>query len=170
MHSKGRPALYNLDNRPDNLLVLGKLILIQIVSSALKVLFAIDVDSYKERDTTFVKSAVGLGEISFAVAILCTIIPKSWAKFLGLQPFQAKPVNDLGHFFKKLLKERKATGIKYNDLSEVLVNAVDENKLEMSEDAVIGNILLAFLAGELRDLRDFRSIFGHPRQFSISQL
>lgn len=111
----------------------------------MKVLFAIDVDSYKERDTVFVKAAVSLGEVSFISAILCTIIPKSWAKFFELQPFKSKPVDDLGNFFKKMLKER--SGIKYGDLSEVLQNAVNDDKLVMSEDAVIGNILLAFLAG-----------------------
>ena len=106
-----------------------------------KVLFAIDVDSYKERDTAFVKSAVGLGEVSFFPAVLCTIIPKSWAIFFGFSSLTTKPSNDLGNFFKKLLAERKSTGVKYNDLSEVLMNAVNQNKVKMTEDEVIGNCL-----------------------------
>lgn len=110
-----------------------------------KVLFALDVDSYKERDTSFVKSAVGLGEVDFYGAILLTFIPKSWAKFFQINPFTMKPVNDLGKFFTKLLAERKKTGIKYGDLSEVLQNAVKDDKLVMSDNEVIGNILLAFL-------------------------
>lgn len=106
-------------------------------------------DSYKERDTGFVKSAVAMGELNYLAATLCLLLPKSWALFFGLQPFQAKPIDYMGNYFKKLLRERKRSGVKYNDLSEALVNAVGDNKVVMSEDEVVGNILLAFFGGEL---------------------
>ena len=112
-----------------------------------KVLFAIDIDSYKERETTFVKSATCIGEVSFISAGLCTILPKSFSRWFKLQPFNLNPINALGSYFKKLIRERQKSGIKYNDLSEVLQNAVNDKKVKMTEDEVIGNILLAFFAG-----------------------
>lgn len=110
-----------------------------------KVLFALDVDSYKERDTKFVKAAIGLGEVAFVPAILSTILPQTVTKFFELNAFKAEPINDLGEFFTKLLKDRKKSGIKYGDLSEVLQTAVNEDKLVMTEIEVVGNILFAFL-------------------------
>ena len=99
-------------------------------------------DSYKERHTVFVKSGIDIGEVSFLPAILITVLPKSLSEFFGLNPFLSAPINDLGAFFKKLLRERKKSGIKYGDLSEVLQTAVSDDKLVMSEDEVVGNILL----------------------------
>lgn len=109
-----------------------------------KVLFAMDVDSYKERDTIYVKSAIHIGDLNTIQAILATVLPKGLAKILRLSIFDLKPMNNLGHHFKKMLKKRRENGIKYNDLSELLQDAVDENKIKLSEDGVIGNILLAF--------------------------
>jgi len=112
-----------------------------------KVLFAIDVDSYKERDTTFVKSATSLGEINLIQSTLCTILPKKLCEFLKLKPFNLNPINQLGDYFKKIIEDRKKHGIKYNDLTEVLQDAINNDKVKMNETEVIGNILLAFLAG-----------------------
>lgn len=76
-----------------------------------------------------------------------TILPTPVSKFLQLQVFNFKPIQILGDYFKRLIKERKKTGIKYNDLTEVLENSVNENKVILSEDEVIGNILLSYFAG-----------------------
>lgn len=38
---------------------------------------------------------------------------------LGLNFFKIEPTNRLGAMFKKMLRERKLTGLRYNDLSEV---------------------------------------------------
>lgn len=78
--------------------------------------------------------------------MLIAILPKSLSSFLGLQPFNLEPLENLGDYFKNLIKERRKSGIKYNDLTEVLQDAVDNNKCKMNEDELIGNILLSFLA------------------------
>lgn len=112
-----------------------------------KVLFAIDIDSYKERDTTFVRNATSIGGINVIQMTLMFILPRSISIKLGLNHIKIAPLIDLGDHFKKVLKERRASGIKYNDLSEVLQDAVDDEKVKLTEDEVIGNILLAFFGG-----------------------
>ena len=116
-----------------------------------KVLFAIDIDSYKERNSAYVKSAVQIGATNFIQASLMTILPSFLSSFFQLQLFKIKPIITLGDYFKKLIKERKKTGIKYNDLTEALQN----EKANLNENEVIGNILLAFFAGlETRNLNE----------------
>ena len=119
---------------------LSKYYTVDIIS---KVLFAIDVDSYKERDTTFVKSAMSIGGANPNQTALITILPKKISKILGLTVVRLGPIDALGDYFKKTLKQRRKSGIKYNDLSELLQDACDENKVKMTENEVIGNILLA---------------------------
>lgn len=106
-----------------------------------KVLFAIDVDSYKERDTVYVKSVSTLGELSAFNLALCTLLPKPVCEFFRLQPFKLKPVHNLGKYFEKMINDRRKAGVKYNDLTEVLQNAVDNNKVKMTDNEVIGNCM-----------------------------
>ena len=112
-----------------------------------KVLFAIDIDSYKERETTFVKSGTSIGDANLIQAGLMTILPNKLTKYFKLQAFNLEPIIKLGEFFKKMIRDRKQSGIKYNDLSEVLQDAVNDNKVKLTENEVIGNILLSFFAG-----------------------
>lgn len=106
-----------------------------------KVLFAIDVDSYKERDTTFVKSVSTLGDLNLFNLALTTILPKSFVKFFKIQAFELKPINNLGIYFEQMIHERKKAGIQYNDLSEVLQKAMDDGRVQMTSNEVIGNCL-----------------------------
>ena len=115
-----------------------------------KVLFAIDVNSYKERDTDFVKHAVRMGDLNLFHAALAKILPKKIVNLLQLNAFDAVPMNKLGDYFKIILKQRKQGKINYNDLSDVIQTAVEENKVSLTEDEVIGNILLAFLGKFLK--------------------
>ena len=120
----------------------AKYFTIDIIS---KVLFAIDVDSYKERNTSsFVKSAISIGGANLIQAGLITILPRKISKMLELNVLGIAPINALGDYFKKTLKQRRESGIRYNDLSEALQDARDENKVKMTEDEMIGNILLMF--------------------------
>ena len=123
-----------------------------------KVLFAIDVDSYKERNTVFVKSVARLGELNFVEQALCILLPRSVAEYFSLQPFNLRPVNSLGKYFSRIIEERKKAGVKYNDLLEALQNAVDNDKVKMTTDVVIGRVsnsrtLLKLL--EIRFLKGF---------------
>ena len=45
-----------------------------------------------------------------------------------------------------MLKQRRSNGEKYNDLSELLEDAMDKG-LDMDENTKIGNCLLAYFAG-----------------------
>ena len=56
------------------------------------------------------------------------------------------PLNSLGRMFEKMVKQRRATGVKYGDLSETLDDAIDKG-LEMSEPEKTANSLLAFSVG-----------------------
>ena len=46
-----------------------------------------------------------------------------------------------------MIKDRRRNGIKYNDLTELLQDAVDDHKVKLTENEIIGNILTAFFAG-----------------------
>lgn len=51
--------------------------------------------------------------------------------------------------FKNLIKQRRQNdNIKYNDLSEMLDDAIDRG-LDMNESEKIGNCLLAYFAGKI---------------------
>ena len=123
-----------------------------------KVLFAIDVDSYKERDTDFVKHAVRMGDLNLFHAALAKILPKKIVNLLQLNAFDVVPMNKMGDYFKILLKQRKQDGVNYNDLSDVIQTAVEENKVSLTEDEVIGNILLAFFGKFLRKIFSFQRL------------
>ena len=112
-----------------------------------KVLFAIDVDSCKEQKSTFVQAALSVGNINFISNLLLAALPKSWSKFFKIQQFDFKPINSLGDYFKKMIKERRKSGIKFGDLSEMMQDSIANGKVQMSEDALIGNCLLGFFAG-----------------------
>lgn len=112
-----------------------------------KVLFAIDIDSNKEQTSTFVQAAFTIGDFNLINNLLLAILPVSWASFFKIQPFDFKPINSLGDYFKKMIATRRASGVRYGDLSEMIQDAIDEGRVTMSEDALIGNILLSFFAG-----------------------
>ena len=115
-----------------------------------KVLFAIDVNSYKERDTLFVRSVCTLGELNPISSVLVTVLPARLTELLKIQPFKLKPINSLGKYFERMIDERKKSGVKYNDLLDAIQNAVDNNKAEMTKEEVIGNCLLSYFAGRLK--------------------
>lgn len=71
-------------------------------------------------------------------------LPEKVCDLLGLNPFNVEPSNTLGNLFKKMIKERKDKGIKYNDLAEQMQQQIKEQNLDISEDTVIGNVLLSF--------------------------
>ena len=62
-------------------------------------LFAIDIDSYKERNSAYVKSAVHIGDANFIQANLMTILPSFISSFFQLQVFEIKPIITLGDYF-----------------------------------------------------------------------
>lgn len=123
---------------------MAKCFSIDIIS---KVLFAIDVDSYKEQNSPFVQASFSLGNLNFFSNLLLAVLPSSVSRFLKIQQFEWEPINKLGSYFKKMIKERRKSGIKFNDLSEMIMDAIDEKRVQMTEDEVIGNILLSYFAG-----------------------
>lgn len=67
-------------------------------------------------------------------------------RLLNVNFFDLEPINGLGLMFSKMLKERSATGVRHQDLSETIQAAID-NGTEMDEQTKIGNCLLGYLAG-----------------------
>ena len=111
------------------------------IDGSSKVLFSIDVDSFKERDNPFVKSVSTLGELNVPSLALSIILPASVTEFLRLSPFNMAPIESLGKHFKKMAADRRRSGVKYNDLLETLVNAMDDDKAKLSLEEVAGNCL-----------------------------
>lgn len=52
--------------------------------------------------------------------------------------FNFKPLDALGDHLKNLIKDRRMSGIKYNDLIETLYDAVDNGKAKLTENEIIG--------------------------------
>lgn len=71
-------------------------------------------------------------------------LPEKVSELLKLNPFNSNVSNSLGDLFKKMVRERKDKGVKYNDLTEQMQEQVKEKNLELSEDAMIGNSILSF--------------------------
>lgn len=112
-----------------------------------KILFSIDIDSYKERDSPYVRNSLKVADINKYQSALLTILPTKISGLLGLCLFNIKPLEKVGDYFKTLIKERRKSGIKYNDLIESIQDAVDSGKAPLDENEVIGNVLLSFFAG-----------------------
>lgn len=74
------------------------------------------------------------------------LLPTAISRLLKLNPLDVVPLNKLGKMFEKMVRERRATGIKYGDLSETLDDQIDKG-LEMNEQEKIGNCLMAFIVG-----------------------
>lgn len=91
------------------------------------------------------KNALTIGEINKFQSLIMTIIPKKLTKILGLNAILTGPINELGDYFKKMMWERKKNGIKYNDLTEMLQDAVDANKVQLTENEIIGKNYLKFI-------------------------
>lgn len=70
-------------------------------------------------------------------------LPKPVTRLLRLNMFDLEPVIALGSTFKSIIKQRRATNLKFGDLSEMLDDAID-NGLEMNDNEKVGCIMLAF--------------------------
>ena len=86
------------------------------------------------------------GDFSVVAGVFQLFLPKWLSKMLNLSFFKLDPINRLGLMFLKTLKERKSTGIRFNDLSETFDDAI-ANGLQMDESTKIGNCLVAIFAG-----------------------
>lgn len=124
-----------------NLKVLSKCFGIDMIA---KVIMAIDIDSYKQRDNEFVKAAHGIGTPDIVQAFLKALLPDKISNYFGLNAMKIKPSNKLGSLFKKIIKQREADQKKYNDLIEQMQVLMKERDLKLDEDTVIGNVLLSF--------------------------
>ena len=79
-------------------------------------------------------------------SFLQLFLPTAVGRWLKLSMFDIEPFNSLGNLFKNIVKQRRTTGKKYGDLSEVLDDAIDKG-LVMSEAEKIGNCIDSFQAG-----------------------
>ena len=113
-----------------------------------KYIFAVDVDSFQQhqKESEFAKQAMKVGDINLFHLVLISILPLSVSKMIGLNIFKTEPLDKLGDLFKQMIKERDPT-MRYEDLTELLQDAILDNKLNMTEDEVVGNCLNMFFAG-----------------------
>ena len=112
-----------------------------------KVILAIDLDSFKEQDSEFVRHCSGIGKVNLGQFLLMNFLPLSVSKFLNLNIIDVTPSNKLGELFKRMINDRKKSGLKFNDMAEQMQQQVEEKNLDLTEDEVIGNIVLMFFAG-----------------------
>ena len=87
-----------------------------------------------------------IGVVNVIQSFLQLCLPTTVSRLLKLNAFDEVSFNSLGNIFKNMIKQRRATGVKYGDLSETLDDAIDQG-LEMSEAEKVGNCMDALLAG-----------------------
>ena len=110
-------------------------------------MFAVDIDSFKQQDSEFVKLAMRVGDVKVRDLILLELVPKFLQPLLNLNIFDVEPLDKLGDLFKRMLRERDPT-LRFNDLSEMLQEQIRDGKLKnMTEDEIVANCLLGFFAG-----------------------
>lgn len=108
-----------------------------------KSIFAVDVDSFKadQQNSEFAKLALRVGDVNIWQILLLNILPKFLWKVFNLNIIDVEPLDKLGNLFKKIIRERDPNA-KFNDLVELLRGQIQEGKLDMTEDEIIGNCLV----------------------------
>lgn len=108
-----------------------------------KSIFAVDVDSFKadQQNSEFAKLALRVGDVNIWHILLLNILPKFLWKVFHLNIIDVEPLDKLGNLFKKIIKDRDPNA-KFNDLVELLRGQIQEGKLDMTEDEIIGNCLV----------------------------
>lgn len=81
--------------------------------------------------------------------ILFGILPDWVVDALDLQFIEVEPMDYVGNLVKFLIKERreKKGQIKYNDFLELLLDTMEEKKMDVKEDEIIGLTIIFFFAG-----------------------
>ena len=115
------------------------------IDSISKFVFAVDVNSFKE-ESEWARLAKRFGDVNPIQSFLQMFLPTTVSRLLKLNAVNIQPSNRLGRIFKSMLAKRRETGKKYNDLSELLDEAIDKG-LPMTEAEYLGNNLIAFGAG-----------------------
>jgi len=146
-----------------NIKEMSKFFTVDMIS---KYVFAIDIDSFKQhrKDSEFAKQALKIGDINLGHIILSNFLPLSIAKSIGLNIFNVDPINKLGRLFSQIIKQRDPFS-RYEDLTEMLQNLVNENKVEMTENQMIANALTAFLAGTDTTANAISKIFYYLMEY-----
>ena len=112
-----------------------------------KVALAIDLDSFKEQESEFVRHCSLIGNVNIGQFLLMILLPAWLSKLLKLNIVDVTPSNKLGELFKRMIRERQETGLRYHDLAEEMRQQVAEKQLDLTEDEIIGNLCLLFFAG-----------------------
>ena len=133
----------------NNTIEIRKMCKFYAVDMISKYIFAVDCDSFKQerQNSEFAKLALRVGDVKLTHILLLNFTPKSLWKWLNLNIFDVKPLDRLGDLFKKMIRQRDPS-LRYSDLTELFQDQIREGKLDgMSEDAIIANCLMSYLAG-----------------------
>lgn len=109
-----------------------------------KFVYAFDLNSAKDVDHPFVKAVAKLVNfddrfLSFVMNLLPPALVNFLAKHYTFVDDEA--TNYLADTTRYLIKQRKENSGQYNDFLSLLITAINEKNLDMSEDAIIGNCM-----------------------------
>jgi cytochrome P450 len=109
-----------------------------------KFVFAMEINSFKQKDDIFVKMVMKLTRFNILPVLLVQILPKFVGDRLGDRVFDSQACDYFFRLTSKIVKERRENpDVKYKDFIELLL----ESSNEMSEQDIITQCLLFFFAG-----------------------
>lgn len=112
-----------------------------VAQGLINCVFGVAVNSFEDANDEFVKNAQLVGDFSSnifrALSVLCYFIAPCVVETLKLKFFNPDIYKFLRHVVWSSIEQRKANGIKRNDLIDILMNMMD--KRVIGDDFVFGN-------------------------------
>lgn len=114
-----------------------------------KYVFALDLNSHKDKNHPFVVSVKKFANFNQNWKfVLFSVLPESIIKAFDLQFLDVEPMDYVGNLVKFLIKERKEKKeTKYNDFLELFLSTIEEKKIDVKDEEIIGLTILFFFAG-----------------------
>ena len=114
-----------------------------------KFVFAIELNSAKDQNHPLVVAVRKLLTFnSNWKFLLFTILPTKVLEILDIQLLNVESLEYVGNLCEFLVKQRRENkDTKYNDFLDLLIESIDEKKLNVSQDAINAYVLLFFFAG-----------------------
>lgn len=104
-----------------------------------KFVFAFDLNSAKDMNHPFVLNARNLTNFKLWRMALFNIMPRWVIQPLDLQILDSNSVDYISNLIKTLIKQRRENKTRYYDFLDLLVNRIDENNLDVTEEEIVSH-------------------------------
>ena len=112
--------------------------------------FATEVDAFSHHDNQLLNSLASVFKVNRIRLLIIVLLPSFIRRTFRLSPIDTKPLNYIRNVCREILDQRKKeenTGNTYTDLMQLLIETNSEGKKGFSDEKIITNAILFFLAG-----------------------